>query len=114
MIMTLAILLFFLSPMNLMAKDSINQKRHITVIGECDLKVIPDRARVRFTSEHVHKDQKIAVQKTVEQIKKLKKIIQKLQLSEVQFKSSSYQVYPEKEWVRDRYQNKGFNHMTTP
>ena len=72
------------------------------------MKVVPDRGSITFTVEHQAKDQKEAVKKINQQMNELKERIQKLKLDDVEFKTTNYNVYPVRDWEKDRYVDKGF------
>jgi uncharacterized protein YggE len=96
------LLLFILSSLAL-----AEELKGVQVQGSCQIKVIPDRASVSFTAENQHKDQQSAVKKTNAQINELKEKIEKLKLEQVEIKTTSYTVYPVKEWEKDHYVDKG-------
>ena len=79
----------------------------VQVQGNCQIKVVPDRASVSFTAENQNKDQQAAVKKTNAQINELKEKIEKLKLENAEIKTTSYSVYPVKEWEKDHYVDKG-------
>lgn len=81
---------------------------HIQVQGKCDMKVIPDRGSISFTSENQSKDQKEAVKKTTAQIEALKEAIKDLKLADIELKNSQYNVYPVREYEKDRVVEKGY------
>lgn len=80
----------------------------IQVQGNCEMKVIPDRGRITFTAENQSKDQKEAVRKTNDQINKLKEAIKDLKLEDVELKNTGYNVFPVREWDKERIIEKGF------
>src|SRR5690606_13755365 len=61
-----------------------------------------------FTAENQSKNQKEAVKKTTEQIEKLKAQIKKLNLKDLMLKNSNYNVYPVREYEKERYVDKGY------
>jgi len=95
-------LLFILSSFAMAAKDD-----GLKVQGSCNIKVVPDRGTVSFTSENQHKEQHEAVKKTNAQVNLLKEKIQKLKLSEAEIKTTNYAVYPVREYEKDHYVDKG-------
>lgn len=80
----------------------------IQVQGKCEMKVIPDRGTISFVSEHQSKDQKEAVKKTTAQIESLKESIMALKLADAELKNSQYNVYPVREYEKDKVVEKGF------
>lgn len=80
---------------------------HIQVQGKCDVKVTPDRGTVIFMAENQSKDQKQAVSKTTQQIDALKEKIQKLKLPDLELKNGQYNVFPVREYDKERVVNKG-------
>lgn len=80
----------------------------IQVQGNCEMKVIPDRGRITFTSENQSKNQKEAVKKTNDQINKLKEMIKDLKLSDLELKNTGYTVFPVREWEKERMVEKGY------
>lgn len=83
------------------------EARGVQVQGSCNIKVVPDRGSVSFTTENQSKDQKDAVKKTNTQMNDLKEKIQKLKLADVEFKTTNYNVYPVREYEKERYVDKG-------
>ena len=79
----------------------------VQVQGSCQMKVIPDRGTVSFTTENQTKDQQEAVKKTNSQMNDLKEKIQKLKLADIEFKTTNYSVYPVREYEKDHYVDKG-------
>ena len=79
----------------------------VQVQGSCQMKVIPDRGTVSFTTENQTKDQQEAVNKTNSQMNDLKEKIQKLKLADSEFKTTNYSVYPVREYEKDHYVDKG-------
>ncbi len=94
---------FFLTSGLLEAKE----QNVLTVQGSCNVKVIPDRGTITFTAENQSKDQIEAVKKTNDQINKLKKEIQSLNLDKVEFKNTNYNVFPVRDYEKERYIDKG-------
>lgn len=90
------------------AKDS-----EVQVQGNCDIQVVPDRGSVSFTAENQAGDQKVAVKKTNDQINALKKEIEKMNLANVEFKSTGYSVYPVREYEKNKYVDKGMKASLT-
>ncbi len=80
----------------------------IQVQGSCQIKVTPDRGTLIFTAENQSKDQKEAVKRTTEQVEKLKAQIKKLNLKDLELKNSNYNVYPVREYEKERYVDKGY------
>ena len=80
----------------------------IQVQGNCQMKVVPDRGTLIFTAENQSKNQKEAVKKTTEQVEKLKAQIKKLNLKDLELKNSNYNVYPVREYEKERYVDKGY------
>jgi uncharacterized protein YggE len=79
----------------------------VQVQGSCDIKVVPDRGSVSFTTENQSMDQQEAVKKTNAQMNDLKEKIQKLKLESIEFKTTNYHVHPVREYEKDRYVDKG-------
>lgn len=79
----------------------------VVVQGQCKIKVTPDRGTITFAAENQAKDQKLAVQKTTEQINSLKIQIQALKLKDLELKNTNYNVYPVREYEKERYVDKG-------
>jgi len=79
----------------------------VQVQGSCDIKVVPDRGSVSFTTENQSKDQQVSVKSTNQQMNDLKEKIQKLKLKDVEFKTTNYHVYPVREYEKDHYVDKG-------
>lgn len=83
------------------------ENQGVQVQGSCQIKVIPDRGSVNFTSENQSKLQKEAVKLTNTQMNDLKEKIQKLKLADVEFKTTNYTVYPVREYEKNHYVDKG-------
>src|SRR5690606_7637557 len=81
--------------------------REITVQGNCEVKIVPDRGTITFSVENQDKDQKVAVSKTHKQIEALKKDIKKLGLKNLELKNTNYAVFPVREYEKERYVDKG-------
>jgi uncharacterized protein YggE len=79
----------------------------VQVQGSCDIKVVPDRGSVSFTTENQSMDQQEAVKKTNAQMNDLKEKIQKLKLEGIEFKTTNYYVHPVREYEKDHYVDKG-------
>ncbi len=79
----------------------------VQVQGSCQIKVIPDRGTISFTTENQFKDQKEAVKKTNAQMNDLKEKITKLKLADIEFKTTNYNVYPVREYEKNHYVDKG-------
>lgn len=79
----------------------------VQVQGSCNIKVVPDRGTVSFTTENQSKNQQDAVKKTNTQMNDLKEKIQKLKLADAEFKTTNYSVYPVREYEKDHYVDKG-------
>lgn len=79
----------------------------VLVQGSCEIKVVPDRGSVSFTSENQSKTQAAAVKLTNTQMNNLKEKIQKLKLADIELKTTNYNVYPVREYEKDHYVDKG-------
>ena len=79
----------------------------ITVQGNCEIKVVPDRGTITFSAENQSRDQKEAVKKTNDQINKLKDEITSLGLDNLELKNTNYNVYPVREYEKEKYVDKG-------
>lgn len=101
--MILAFLGLVLSAGSLAAMDV----PQIQVQGNCEIKVVPDRGTITFTAENQSKDQKEAVSKTNTQINKLKDEITSLGLDDLELKNTNYNVYPVREYEKEKYVDKG-------
>jgi uncharacterized protein YggE len=84
-----------------------SETKGVQVQGSCQIKVVPDRGTVSFTTENQSKDQKEAVKKTNSQMNDLKEKIQKLKLADSELKTTNYTVYPVREYEKDHYVDKG-------
>ena len=91
----------------LSASVALAKAPQVTVQGNCEIKVTPDRGTVTFTAENQSKDQSVAVNKTTAQINTLKEAIQKLNLKEVELKNTNYSVFPVREWEKEKMVEKG-------
>lgn len=79
----------------------------IQVQGNCEIKVVPDRGTITFTAENQSKDQKEAVSKTNNQINKLKDEITSLGLDDLELKNTNYNVFPVRDYEKEKYVDKG-------
>lgn len=79
----------------------------ISVQGNCEIKVTPDRGAITFTAENQARDQKDAVKKTTEQINQLKEEIKKLNLADLELKNTNYNVFPVREYEKEKIVDKG-------
>lgn len=79
----------------------------ISVRGNCDRKVVPDRASLTFIAETIHKNQKTAFDKTTKLITELEKRLKKLSLKNATLKTTGYQVHPVREYEKERMVDKG-------
>lgn len=80
---------------------------YIKVQGNCEMKVVPDMGSISFTAENQSKNQKEAVDKTIQQINSLKDSIAKLKLEKLELKNTNYSVYPVREYEKDKMVDKG-------
>lgn len=79
----------------------------VQVQGSCQIKVIPDRGSISFTTENQSRDQKEAVKKTNDQMNAFKASLNKLKLADIELKTTNYTVFPVREYEKDRYVDKG-------
>lgn len=79
----------------------------IKVQGRCETKVVPDRIMITFTAENQSKDQKLAFKKTSQQIESLKEKIKAMKLKDLELKNTGYNVYPVREYEKERMVDKG-------
>lgn len=93
--------------------SALAQDPQISVQGNCEIKVVPDRGTITFSAENQSKNQQEAVKKTTDQINRLKDDIKKLNLENLELKSSSYNVYPVREYEKERYVDKGIRAALT-
>lgn len=102
--MKFALLLILVLPLSslLAATEDV-----IQVQGRCETKVTPDRVMITFTAENHSKDQKQAFKKTTQQIESLKEQIKKMNLKDMQLKNTGYQVYPVREYEKEKLVDKG-------
>lgn len=87
--------------------NAIALDKYIQVQGRCQTKVTPDRVTITFTAENQSRDQKEALTKINQQIERLKEQIKNLKLNHLELKSSSYNVYPVREYEKDKVVDKG-------
>ena len=89
------------------------EKNTVQVQGSCDIKVIPDRGTVTFTAENQNKDQTIAVNLTNKQINQLKDKVLGHKFKDLELKTTNYQVYPVREYEKDKLVEKGMRASLT-
>lgn len=75
-----------------------DDKRSITVNGQCELKVSPDRGAIIFTAEYEDKNVKTVTNKTNEVSTKLIKKLKDLKLKNSQVSTESYNVHERHDW----------------
>lgn len=97
----------------LLSFSAFADEPQISVQGNCEIKVVPDRGTITFSAENQSKNQQEAVKKTTDQINRLKDDIKKLNLENLELKSSSYNVYPVREYEKERYVDKGIRAALT-
>ncbi len=97
----------FLLSLLLISSSALALDEVIQVQGRCEIKVAPDRGRVTFTAENLSQNQTEAFNKTTAQIEALKAEIKKLNLKDSEMKTSGYQVYPVREYVKDKMIDRG-------
>jgi uncharacterized protein YggE len=97
----------FLSILLVSAASLAAGNSSIQVQGSCEVKVIPDRGMMTFTAENQSKNLKEAVAKTTDQINRLKEKIQSLKLADLGLKNTHYQVYPIRDYEKDRWVDRG-------
>jgi uncharacterized protein YggE len=85
----------------------------ITVQGNCDLQVTPDRGRISISAENQSKDQKEAVARTNKEINQLRDEIKALKLEHLELKTTAYAVHPVREWEKEKLVSKGFQSTLT-
>jgi len=83
------------------------EPKGVQVQGSCQVKVVPDRGTVSFSTETQSKNQQEAVKKSNSQMNDLKERIQKLKLADLEIKTTNYNVYPVREYEKDRYVDRG-------
>jgi len=92
---------------------SAEQHSGIQVNGSCEVKVVPDRGSVSFTTENQSKSQEAAVNKTNAQMNDLKVRIERLKLANLELKTTNYTVFPVREWEKEKYVDKGTKSQMT-
>ncbi len=97
----------------LIINSALAKDAEVQVQGNCDIQVTPDRGMVSFTAENQAGDQKVAVKKTNDQINSLKKEIEAMKLANVEFKTTGYNVYPVREYEKNKYVDKGMKASLT-
>ncbi len=89
------------------------QVPQVSVQGNCDLRVIPDRGRISFSAENQSKDQKEALARTTKEINKLREELSALKLGDLELKTTASAVYPVREWEKDKLVDKGYQALMT-
>lgn len=100
-------LFIFFTALGLTLQGQAKTEDVIQVQGKCETKVTPDRVMITFTAENQSKNQKEAFKKTTKEIESLKEQIQKMNLKNVELKTTGYQVYPVREYEKERMIDKG-------
>lgn len=106
-------LLLGLIILSCLSTDVSAETSSVQVQGACDLKVIPDRGSLSFTSENQSKNQKEASQKTNSQMNQLKEALKELKLEGAEFKTTHYSVYPVTDWEKNKLVSKGYRSSMT-
>lgn len=91
---------------NLFAADLI--QRQITVSGECNHMVTPDRGSITLTVEFQNRELSKATQDAANSYERLSSAIKKLNLKDFNMKTSEYTVNQVQEWENNKQVNKGF------
>jgi uncharacterized protein len=99
--------LILLLLMSFAAAFASETNHSIKVQGKCEIKISPDRGSVVLTAENQEIEQKSAVKKTTDQINALKEKVNKLKLPEQELRNTHYNVWPVREYEKNRYVNKG-------
>ncbi len=107
------ILLLVLLSSQLSIAQAGPQVPQITVQGNCDLQVTPDRGRISISAENQSKDQKEAVARTNKEINQLREEIKSLKLEHLELKSTAYAVQPVREWEKEKLVDKGYQATLT-
>lgn len=97
---SLALLLFSISMPGL--------ARHVSVTGKCEIKVTPDRGSVQLLTEKTAPTVKEAVDVVSKQIDAAKAAVQKMNLKDLELRTTQFQVNPHHNWENNKNVFKGY------
>lgn len=80
----------------------------VSVEGECEKSVTPDRASLVLTIENIDKSVKVANQKTSDTYAHVKKDVESMNLKSVELRTTEFNVNEHKEWENQKMISKGF------
>ncbi len=83
-------------------------ERKVTVSGECNLEVEPDRGSLNLVAEHTAPDAKTAIKKATELHEALRAELKKSKLKGLELSSSEYTVQEVTAWENNKSVSKGY------
>jgi uncharacterized protein YggE len=100
--------LFLVSPLMAVSPASAVERR-VTMGGECNLEVEPDRASVVFTAENQSPDARTAIQKATALHERLRARLKAAKIKGLELSSVEYSVQEVTAWENNRNVSKGYS-----
>ncbi len=86
----------------------VSAARLVSVQGRCEIKVTPDRGNLQLRTEKTAADTALAVDEVSKKIEAAKKKIQKLELADLELRTTHFQVHEHREWENNKNVFKGY------
>ncbi|NDF13830.1 DUF541 domain-containing protein [bacterium] len=102
-------LIFILPVASVIADPAQALDRRVTMGGECNLEVEPDRASVVFIAENQSQDAKSAIQKATSLHEKLRSRLKASKIADLELSSVEYSVQEVTAWENNRNVSKGYS-----
>ena len=83
--------------------------RHVSVSGKCEIKVTPDRGSVQLLTQKNGSSVKEVVDSVSKQIDAAKAAVQKMDLKDLELRTTQFQVNPRHEWENNKQVFKGYS-----
>lgn len=87
---------------------ALGSERIVTVSGSCTRPVTSDRGAITLTAEFTERDLQAATRKASDSYDRAREGIKRLNLSDLDLRTSEYQVAEHKEWEKDKLVSKGY------
>lgn len=82
--------------------------RQVSVSGQCQRQVAPDRGSITLTAQFRDDDLKTAIKRTTDAYERAREGVQRLKLDDLELNTAEYQVYQVQEWENNRSVMKGY------
>jgi uncharacterized protein YggE len=96
-------------PFVLFASTSLAAERFVSVSGQCELRVIPDRGSVELSMEKTLPSVAAAVAEVTKRIDAARAEVQKMSLAHLELQTSQFQVSERRDWEKDKHVFKGYS-----